>query len=313
MSIRTIPIDRIDFSAKSFPKYAVDIMVPEDFFPYPLPLFITTGDLFLPVSAHGRLLGARRDGTDRVAGFVFEQLLPTSAFTLCLKDIAWSRAIDDADRITAIGKLGELDPGADPDEQLARVMGIEPSPGMFEQYKKIHRLGQDAIETIRAGRLSFGAALVVAQSPKQERKALLDLFSKIIRPNRNTARRITENLVAVALIQNKPVKQVIQTENLNRILKGDFSGPEKIRAFDRAIYQMRYPALSGQIKKTEAVIDEISFPSGIQVTLPAHLEGGYIDFHIRAKSLAELSSLACSISGAEKNDSLTTLFNLVTK
>lgn len=311
MNIQSIAIKNIDFSINSFTKFAVDDPSPTDFFPHPLPCFQIINNRLVPITGHGRLLDARDIGLDRIDGFIMENVRPAETFTLCLKDIAWSRKLNDADRATAIGKLDLLAPRSLPDKQLADVIGIEPSPGTFEQYKKIYRLGNEAVGAIRAGRLSFGCALAIADAPIRERTAFFHIFSEVIHPNRNMARRITENAVAVALTRNASVRDVLEQEAIGTILNGNISGPEKIRALDRVLYELRYPELSQQVKSAEELIRKAGFNSSVKVNLPAYLEGGRIEFCFKAKSPGELAILTRSILDAVDGESLDDLFELV--
>ncbi len=137
--------------------------------------------------------------------------------------------------------------------------------------------------------LSINCAKAILDAPKSERKALTWVFSNYISPNKNTAKRIVENFVAVGINRKISVAELIKNNNISLLLLSNKSGPEKIKAIDNALIRLRYPVLTKEIERLKREIGALDLTNGTTITLPKNLEGGKLIITIGARNQKELS------------------------
>jgi hypothetical protein len=177
----------------------------------------------------------------------------------------------------------------------------------------VWRLGDDAVDDLRQGRLSLNCALAVIDAPKQERKALIDLFTGEVQPNLNTARRIVENSVAAALVRSCSVEGLLTRPEIAAVLKSKLDGPKKIAALDRALRQLRYPELSAAEEQAARAIADLRFPKKQTVSVPPNLEPGKITVTIKASTIGDLEEKIEEISKRLRKKKFTPLFQVAGK
>lgn len=309
--IEKIYLENLAPDENDFNRYALGPVSPTPFAPNPLPEVLLQKDCLIPITAHSRLRGAKQEGLSNILAVVHSAISPSKAIELCARDITWAAPLSHADRITAVKKLADFSKDYSPEPNLAKALGIEPTKGAFEPLEKVWNLGKEVLDKIRGEALSFNCALAVCDAPKSEQEPFIDIFTNLISPNRNTAKRMVDNAVSVALNQNIKVSELFESEQISFILFSKSSGPEKIKALDQALIKLRYPVLFAEIRKGEKAIFDLALPKDITITLPQNLESGRLSLLLKPGSSKDLTRQLSLLKRAIENGDFEKIFEVI--
>lgn len=284
----TVRTDSLIFDDDRFFTYAISPDAGSLKGGYPPPALARREDLLIPVTGHGRILFFQSNGTSVFNAAIFSGLSEEDALAESALYLSRFRDLNHADIATAVGKFRHIYPEKPFGADLARALAIEPSARIFEQYERISQLGDDALSALRSGWIEFGCALAVVSAPGGDRAALTDLFINKIKPNRNTANRIVDNILAICIRDGISINGLLESEQPASILDSKASGPEKIIRLDDVLRRARYPELCKQEDAAKSVVAELTAKSNVAVSLPYNLEGKQVRFEISAQSTGQL-------------------------
>ena len=284
MMLCKVKLADIDFSETSFRRYVLplhDVAGP----PFDtVPVLIRTPSLMVALTGRDVLQQAAAAGQHEVSVLCVETATEADALAVSVRLYRAAGAVDDAMRALVIGRLHELTGNAavSMNPALADALDIQGGRGEIERYLAVYTIDPDAT-------MPFGCALAVAEAPVRFRKTLIALFARIA-PNRNTARRIAENLVAVSIREKRTAEQVLAEPEIRDALElAGLAGNERIRKVDDALDRMRFPVLRSAEQKARDLVASLGLPSGVRVELPKNLEG-------RAKLTVEFAEPATAAS-----------------
>ncbi|MGH7933721.1 MAG: hypothetical protein ACREQN_11230 [Candidatus Binataceae bacterium] len=128
-----------------------------------------------------------------------------------------------------------------------------------------------------------------------DRSALLSFARQLhMRPGQFAS--ALEMLAEIAVREEVTLASVLAHREIERILNGTGSAPERARASLDELRAIRFPRLRRAAERLKAEVASLGLPHGISVILPRDLSSDELRVRITARSAAELDGLIDAIA-----------------
>jgi len=143
--------------------------------------------------------------------------------------------------------------------------GVPQKGPRIERLRRIGGLERPILEALAAGRLLEKTAVTLSYMDEQDRIPVLSL-AQSLRLNANTSDEVIGGLHDLAVIQQRPVSEIIASEQIRLVLEDqDRPVPERATEFRRLLRSMRFPELEARESEFREWCGQLGVPANARI------------------------------------------------
>ncbi len=174
-------------------------------------------------------------------------------------------------------------------EDYFKYLHLEPSLKLYNLYQPLIKLEDEIKLSIANNEISDRTGFYLLKFNKQDRMALYKLL-KQLRPSFNKQNEIIEIVSEISIREDKKVKDVIQSEEVKKILSCKrFSTPQKLEEIRIYFKERRYPQLTVLEENFNALKKDLKLPSKMKFYPPPYFEGDLYQINLSFSKISQLN------------------------
>lgn len=257
---------------------------------------------FIIVSGFRRISALKRLGTARIKARIVEEI--PHCILIAIADNSLQRPLNLIEQSRALSLLSSVFQDMNCFFKLASALGLPYNPKLVNKIKNVSLLPKFIQDSIISDTVSLSVALELGTFFLDDSQALVKLFS-ILGLGLNKQKELMillkeislrEEISIHALLGEDPVKEILDSAELNRVQKD-----HKIRTYLR---QRRYPSIAKTDQEFEILKTSLKLGKGIKIIPPKNFEGTEYTLSINFNTLTELNDCQRVFNQLLKNTSL---------
>jgi len=283
---------------------------------YPPILEQKSKNLFRIVSGLKRILALKHLKTKQVDAVVYrsKDSQPTlSLFLINLYENIGTRTLNIIEKATVLHKLINLfQLSADEVmEEYFPLLDLGANKSVLERHLKLMQLEQDLKIAVARDFLAVEIAIALLERSSFERLAIFDLFQQL-KLGKNRQKEFLKLLTEISAIDNKPIDQVLSSNEIKDVLKNDkITPPRKTESIIAILKKMRFPLFTNTEERFQNIRKELKLPPNIILRPPPFFEGENYTIEFSFKNKPEFKKLVAVLKSVADHDQLAKLESLV--
>jgi len=272
------------------------------------PLLIENKNAELTVIVGYRRIHALKTlGWDRIpCGVLSEsEVSPLECLLLNLYDNLATRKLNEVEKGMVLNRLHSQVPGKEMLEVYMPLLELPSNETTLHFLIKLEQeLDTDIKKYLVQKKISLQTAKMLLKMESDERSHVFNFISNI-KFNINQQKQFIDNIIDLAVIENKPAYELLNEPSLKRILINKHSNnPQKAKAILRLLRSRRFPSLVKAEKAFKQKVSSLDLPKSASIHAPPYFEEPHYRLEVLFREGKELRETINRLTLTEDLDEL---------
>lgn len=267
------------------------------------PPYLIKDSSFTVVAGYRRLLAAMELGWTHVQCRILPgDLLPLDALLFNLYDNLTARRFNPVEKGMVLKRLTRYLTKQEILHNYMPMLELPSNMYTLKQYLSLEDLDVPIKVSVVTGRLSMKVIEMMNSLSKEDQQQINQLFTSL-KWSLNLQRQVILWITEIADREGRSVQEVIDDDRISHVVtNGNMSGPQKIKAIERALREWRFPTMVESERAFTKGILDLRLPSQVRVIPPPFFEGTDYKLEIvfrEGKELREMVARLYRTAGLE--------------